>query len=112
MGWFKKAFKKVVRVATGGLLGSGSGTYSMLTGGLLSNSHAKRVIKKNLPSSFSSSSSAPEQPEVIETPAPAQTQQLGDTEGSAEKEKDTKAKARKGKKSLKIEATSAGRNIV
>lgn len=111
MGWFKKAFKKVVRVATGGLLGSGSGTYSMLTGGLLSNSHAKRVIKKNLPSSFSSSS-APEQPEVIDTPAPAQTQQLGDTEGYAEKEKDTKAKARRGKKSLKIEATGAGRNIV
>lgn len=110
MGWFKKAFKKVVRVATGGLLGSGSGTYSMLTGGLLSNSHAKRVIKKNLPSSFSSS--APEQPEVIDTPSPAQTQQLGDTEGYAEKEKDTKAKARKGKKSLKIEATGAGRNIV
>lgn len=109
MGWLKKAFNKVVRVASGGLLGSGSGGYSMLTGGLLSNSHAKRVIKKNLPSSVSS---APEQPQVIDTPAPAQSQQLGDTEGSAEKEKDTKAKARKGKKALKIEATGAGRNIV
>lgn len=108
MGWFKKAFNKVVRVSTGGLLGSGSGTYSMLTGGLLSNSHAKRVIKKNLPSSVS----APEQPEVVDTPTPAQSQQLGDTEGSAEKEKDTKAKARKGKKALKIEATGSGRNIV
>jgi len=104
MGWLSKAFKKVVRVSTGGLFGSGSGKYSMLTGGLLSNDHAKRVFKK--------SSSAPEQPEVIETPAPAQNQQLGDTEGSAEKEKDTKAKARKGKKALKIEATGAGRNIV
>ena len=109
MGWLSKAFKKVVRVSTGGLFGSGSGKYSMLTGGLLSNDHAKRVIKKNTPSSWSS---APEQPEVIDTPAPAQTQQLGDTEGSAEKEKDTKAKARKGKKALKIEATGAGRNIV
>ena len=108
MGWFKKAFKKVVRVASGGLIGSGSGKYSMLTGGLLSNDHAKRVFKK----ATSSSSSAPEQPEVIDTPAPAQSQQLGDTEGSAEKEKDTKAKARRGKKALKIEATGAGRNIV
>lgn len=102
MGWFKKAFKKVVRVASGGLFGSGSGKYSMLTGGLLSNGHAKRVIKGK----------APDQPEAIDTPAPAQTQQLGDTEGSAEKEKDTKAKARKGKKALKIESTGAGRNIV
>ena len=102
MGFLKKAFKKVVRVASGGLIGSGSGIYSMLTGGLLSNDHAKRVINP----------SAPKQPEVIDTPAPAQTQQLGDTEGSAEKEKDTKAKARKGKKALKIEATGAGRNIV
>ena len=108
MGWLSKAFKKVVRVSTGGLFGSGSGKYSMLTGGLLSNDHAKRVIKK----ATSSKSSAPEQPEVIDTPAPAQTQQLGDTEGSAEKEKDTKAKARRGKKALKIEATGAGRNIV
>ena len=105
MGWFSKAFKKVVRVSTGGLFGSGSGKYSMLTGGLLSNDRAKKLIKKN-------TSSAPEQPEVIDTPAPAQTQQLGDTEGSAEKEKDTKAKARRGKKALKIEATGAGRNIV
>ena len=104
MGFFKKAFKKVVRVASGGLIGSGSGKYSMLTGGLLSNDHAKRV--------FTKSSSSPEQPEVIDTPAPAQSQQLGDTEGSAEKEKDTKAKARRGKKALKIEATGAGRNIV
>ena len=104
MGWFKKAFNTVTRVATGGLFGSGSGKYSMLTGGLLSNDHAKRVFKK--------SSSAPDQPEAIDTPAPAQSQQLGDTEGSAEKEKDTKAKARRGKKALKIEATGAGRNIV
>ena len=108
MGWLSKAFKKVVRVSTGGLFGSGSGKYSMLTGGLLSNDHGKRGIKK----STSSGSSAPEQPEVIDTPAPAQSQQLGDTEGSAEKEKDTKAKARRGKKALKIEATGAGRNIV
>ena len=105
MGWLKKAFKKVVRVASGGLIGSGSGKYSMLTGGLLSNDHAKRVIKK-------ATSSAPEQPEAIDTPAPAQSQPLGDTEGSAEKEKDTKAKARRGKKALKIEAAGAGRNIV
>lgn len=106
MGFFKKAFNTVVRVSTGGLVGSGSGGYSMLTGGLLSNNRVKKFVKKT------SSSSAPEQPEVIDTPAPAQTQQLGDTEGSAEKEKDTKAKARRGKKALKIEATGAGRNIV
>lgn len=109
MGFFRKAFKKIIRISTGGLFGSGSGKYSMLTGGLLSNEHAKRVIKKGT-SAFKSS--APEQPEVIDTPAPAQSQQLGDTEGSAEKEKDTKAKARRGKKSLKIEVTGAGRNIV
>ena len=91
MGWLKKAFKKVtntvVRVASGGLVS------------------AARVRKIFNPS-------ASELPEVIDTPAPAQSQQLGDTEGSAEKEKDTKAKARKGKKALKIEATGAGRNIV
>ena len=102
MGWLKKAFKKVVRVASGGLIGSGSGKYSMLTGGLLSNDHAKRVITH----------SAPEQPEVIDTHDPAQSQQVGDIDGSAEKEKDTKAKDRKGKKAWKSEATGAGRNIV
>ena len=107
MGFFKKAFNTVVRVSTGGLVGSGSGKYSMLTGGLMSNNRVKKFVKK-----ATSSSSAPEQPEVIDTPAPAQSQQLGDTEGSAEKEKDTKAKARKGKKALKIESTGAGRNIV
>lgn len=91
MGWLKKAFKKVTNTVV-----------RVASGGLVSASRVKKIFNP----------SASELPEVIDAPAPAQSQQLGDTEGSAEKEKNTKAKARKGKKALKIETTGVGRNIV
>lgn len=86
MGWLKKQFRRVRRVFKKVAKVATFGAYHDRSGG----------------------GGAVEAP----TPAPAQTQQLGDTEGSAEKEKVTKAKARKGKKALKIESTGVGRNIV
>lgn len=84
MGWFKKAFKKVAKVATfGAYQGGGSG------GGVVA---------------------AP-------TPAPEITLNQKDEGEAKEKVENTKLKARKGKKALKISkdeapATGVGRNIV
>lgn len=86
MGFFKKAFKKVIKVATGGLIGGRSNS-------------GQSATEKTVP--------APELGFVN-----ADTSNT--TESESEKQQLTKGKKR-GKKSLKVDLTGAGgtgRNIV
>lgn len=86
MGSIKKAFKKVVKVATGGLVGGSDN----------SGQHAQEAVP------------APELGAV------ANADITGTTEAESEKQQLTKGKKR-GKKSLKVNMTGAGgtgRNIV
>lgn len=86
MGSIKKAFKKVVKVSTGGLVG-GSG-------------HSSQQAQENVVPA----------PELGTT---AEADITGTTEQESEKQQLTKGKKR-GKKSLKVNfgGTSSGRNIV